>query len=52
MTRLKGEGITVQCIGCKARKLVPLARAAEPDSPVCENCLLPMLATEAKARAS
>lgn len=50
MVKLKGEGVTVQCVGCKQKKLIPFARAAElNDPPVCEKCLLPMVAIEARA---
>jgi hypothetical protein len=47
----KVEGITVQCVGCKKKTVIPFARAAQLDGPpVCQNCLLPMVALEAKGR--
>lgn len=42
------DGITVQCIGCKAKRLIAFKDAANlSDIPMCETCFMPMVAVAA-----
>lgn len=51
MRKPKPDGITVQCIGCKRKLLISFDEAARlTDQPICDNCLLPMVAVEAKVK--
>lgn len=44
----KQDGITVQCVSCKTRKLLPFAAAqALIDPPMCDRCGMPMVAVHA-----
>lgn len=43
------EGITVQCVGCKKKLLIGFEEAAALNGqPICDACMLPMVAVEAK----
>lgn len=45
------EGITVKCIGCKAKEVISFEAAmAMEEGPYCKACLLPMLAQSATVR--
>jgi hypothetical protein len=38
------SGITMQCVGCKARKTISFTEAAKlTDPPFCDKCYLPKL---------
>lgn len=42
------DGITVQCITCKGKKLLTFDEARALDSPpFCDRCYMPMLAVQA-----
>lgn len=48
---MKKDGITVECIGCKVRKLLTFQEAANlKETPSCDKCYLPMVAIEASVR--
>lgn len=51
MAREQQSGITVQCVACHRKQTLSFEEAAElPDMPVCEFCLMPMVAISAAVK--
>jgi len=51
MATRKPSGITVECVSCKAKRLLTFDEAkALEDLPMCEKCGMPMVAVEASVR--
>jgi len=50
--RIKPDGgITIQCVSCKAKKLLTFEEArALHDQPCCDKCGMPMVAVEARVK--
>ena len=43
------DGITVQCVRCKMKRLIRLGEMQTlTDVPLCDDCYMPMVAVEAK----
>lgn len=51
MAKRKPSGVTVECVSCKAKRLLDFeeVRALE-DLPSCDKCGMPMVAVEATVR--
>lgn len=42
--------VTAQCIGCGARREIRAGEIAPDDMPMCDQCMMPMIAVSAKVR--